>query len=253
MIDRSRPAAGALPAPAFTPVPRQCNRHDGWTAERQHGFIEALLVTGSVRAAAHAVNMTPEGAYLLRRAPRAGSFRKAWEQALAAGVQRLEDIAMERALNGTEEPVYSYGKLVGTRRVHNDRLLMFLLRNRAPARFAATQTRLGPDGARMVSETRLKTLKKQWRAEWEEEQAKNSVSPEQVSQSIEDKLARLRDTIIDRTSPRTTRLYAQWQASNDEDARKGYKWWEEDGARYDDGTSPADYPAVGAAGVWSSG
>ncbi|MEO1167746.1 MAG: hypothetical protein AAFW97_03440 [Pseudomonadota bacterium] len=24
----------------FTPVPRKTNRHDGWTAERQRGFIE---------------------------------------------------------------------------------------------------------------------------------------------------------------------------------------------------------------------
>ena len=243
MIDRSRPAAGALPAPPFTPVPRQGNRHDGWTAERQRGFIEALLDTGSVKAAAHAVNMAPEGAYMLRRAAGAASFRKAWQQALAAGVQRLEDIAMERALNGTEEPVYSYGKLVGTRRVHNDRLLMFLLRNRAPARFAATQTRLG-----MVSEARLKRLKKEWRAEWEAEQAKNAVSPEEVRQSIEEKLARLREGIIDRTSPRTALLKARAAVSAEEDQRKGYRWWEEDGATYDDGTSPADYPPLEGGG-----
>jgi len=136
MIDKSRPLPDpGLPAPAFTPVPRHYNRHNGWTPERQHGFIEALMATGSVKAAAHAVNMTPEGAYHLRRHPEAGSFRKAWEQALAAGIQRLEDLAMERALNGQDVPVYSYGKLVGTRRVYNDRLIMFLLRNRAPTRF----------------------------------------------------------------------------------------------------------------------
>ena len=42
---------------------------------------------------------------------------------------------MDRALNGVEEPVYHRGELVGTRRVYNDRLLMFLLRNRAADRF----------------------------------------------------------------------------------------------------------------------
>lgn len=241
MIDRTPPPPDPATAPAFEPVPRHYNRHDGWTAERQTGFITALLATGSVRAAAHAVNMTPEGAYLLRRHPRAASFRKAWDQALAHGVQRLEDIAMERALNGTEEPVYSYGKLIGMRRVHNDRLLMFLLRNRAPARFAATTTRLG-----MVTQTELQRLKQQWRAEWEKEMA-DPVSADQVRQSIEDKLARLRDDIIDRTSPRTARLYAQWEASNAEDARRGYRWWEEPGARYDDGTAPGDYAGVGMA------
>lgn len=244
MIDHTRPEPGTVPVPAFEPVPRHYNRHDGWTAERQRGFIEALLTTGSVRAAAHAVNMTPEGAYLLRRHPRAASFRKAWDQALAAGVQRLEDIAMDRALNGTEEPVYSYGKLVGTRIVRNDRLLMFLLRNRAPARFAASQTRHG-----MVSQTELKRLKKQWRAEWEKEQG--TVSAEEVRQSIEDKLARLRDTIEDRTSPRTA-MYGNWFAvSSAEDDRKGYHWWTRPGATYDDGTRPEDYPAKGEDGPYA--
>ena len=111
-IDKSRPPrarrASAAPLPAFTPVPRHFNRHDGWTPERQQRFIEALADTGSVKAAAHRVNMTPEGAYHLRRHPEAASFRKAWEAALALGVQQLEDIAMERALYGQEVPVYSY-------------------------------------------------------------------------------------------------------------------------------------------------
>ena len=135
-IDKRRKPAAKGTLPDFTPVPRQCKRHDGWTPERQRGFIEALADTGSVKAAAHAVNMTPEGAYLLRRHPQGKSFRKAWEAALALGVMQLEDIAMQRALHGVEVPVYSYGKLVGNRVVHNDRLLMFMLRNRAPARFA---------------------------------------------------------------------------------------------------------------------
>ena len=137
-IDKTRPTRGkSSPLPQFTPVPRHYQRHDGWTPERQLGFIEALADTGSVKAAAHRVNMTPEGAYLLRRHAEAATFRKAWEAALALGIQQLEDIAMERALHGTEVPVYSYGKLIGSRVVHNDRLLMFMLKNRAPTRFAA--------------------------------------------------------------------------------------------------------------------
>ena len=95
MIDKSHPAPTAEPAsppstlPAFAPVPRLRDRHDGWTPDRQHRFIDALADLGSVRAAAHAVNMTPEGAYLLRRHPDATEFRAAWEAALALGVQRL--------------------------------------------------------------------------------------------------------------------------------------------------------------------
>ena len=105
MKDRTRQPAAKGTLPDFTPVPRQCNRHDGWTPQRQRGFIEALADTGSVKRAAHAVNMTPEGAYYLRRHPEAEEFRAAWAAALALGVQRLEDIAMDRALNGVESPV----------------------------------------------------------------------------------------------------------------------------------------------------
>ena len=171
-IDKRRPPRSRkAPLPAFLPVPRQCNRHDGWTPERQIGFIEALADTGSVKAAAHRVNMTSEGAYLLRRHPEAASFRQAWEAALSLGVQQLEDLAMERALHGQEVPVYSYGKLIGSRVVYNDRLIMFILRNRAPTRFAAD----GQPVARRRSlndpleANRLARFKKQWHKEWEEE------------------------------------------------------------------------------------
>ena len=121
--------------PDFTPVPRQCDRHDGWTEDRQRRFIAALADTGSVHAACKAVNMSQAGAYYLRRQRGAESFRAAWRAAIDLGVQRIEDVAMDRALNGVDVPVYSYGKLVGTRTAYNDRLLMFMLRNRAPERF----------------------------------------------------------------------------------------------------------------------
>ncbi len=174
-IDKTRlprPQAGSPgQLPSFTPVPRQTARHDGWTELRQRNFIEALADTGSVKAAAHRINMTPEGAYLLRRHPQGASFRKAWEAALALGVQQLEDIAMERAMYGQEVPVYSYGKLIGSRIVHNDRLLMFMLRNRAPTRFtadgraASRQNSIGNP----TKAAELSRLKREWRKQWEAE------------------------------------------------------------------------------------
>jgi hypothetical protein len=116
--------------PAFEPVPRK-HRHDGWTPERQKAFIAALADTGTVSRAARAVNMSPEGAYYLRRQPGAESFRRAWEAALDFGVQRLKDIAYERAIDGQLSPVFVAGKLKGFRRIRNDRLLMFCLRMNA--------------------------------------------------------------------------------------------------------------------------
>jgi hypothetical protein len=115
--------------PDFTPVPRQYQRHDGWTPARQKAFIEALADTGSVTRAAAMVNMAQANCYTLRRAPGAESFRRAWEAALDFGVARLKDIAFERAIDGYLVPVFVAGRLMGFRRKTNDALLMFCLRH----------------------------------------------------------------------------------------------------------------------------
>lgn len=129
MQDRSRPAAPATLD--FTPVPRRSKRHDGWTPVRQRGFIAALARTGSVTAAARAVNMSPEGAYLLYNHPDAASFRAAWDHALSLGVQSLHDIAMDRVREGVPQPIFYKGEQVGERRQFGDHLLVQLLKHHA--------------------------------------------------------------------------------------------------------------------------
>lgn len=188
----SSPPAGTLPA--FTPVPRQLDRSNGWKPAVQRAFIEALADTGSVRAACRRVGRASHGVYKLRRHPQAASFRAAWEAALQLGIQKIEDVAMDRALNGIEVPVYSYGKLVGTRRIYNDRLLMFMLRNRAPDRFAAG----GAKGLNAIDEMMLARMKEEWRtelrAEWEAEaQADAARSEKEVMDSITAKIAKFRE------------------------------------------------------------
>jgi hypothetical protein len=124
---RSSVPAGALPD--FEPVPRRSPRHDGWTPERQRAFVAALADTGCVSIAARMVNMSPEGAYLLRRQPGAEGFRRAWEAAQGLGLQAVKDEAFDRAMRGQLVPVFVGGKLMGFRRKKNDRLLMFILRH----------------------------------------------------------------------------------------------------------------------------
>ncbi len=223
-IDKRRTPVKPGQLPRFTPVPRARVRHDGWTDERQQNFIAALADTGSVKAAAHRVNMTPEGAYLLRRHPDAASFRAAWEAALALGIQQLEDIAMERALYGQEVPVYSYGKLIGSRIVHNDRLLMFMLRNRAPTRFtadgraAARQSNIGDP----AHANQLSRLKKQWRKEWEEEQRTAAeVESGEVCADIDDMLDTMRGRWLAGLTPHTRALYEAYQAAEAADNAHG--------------------------------
>jgi len=204
MTRKADPRTARLPVPAgelppFTPVPRQSERDDGWTPTRQCAFIEALADTGSVAAACKAVNMSERGAYHLRRQPGAEEFRHAWDIALDLGVRRVEDVVMDRALNGVEEPLYSYGKLIGTRTRYNDRLLMFILRNRGPDRFGARIDGGRAKGLNAVGKMEAERLKQQWRAEWEAEHA--SVTSADVGASIERKLNEIR-----------ARAEARWQS-----------------------------------------
>ena len=66
------------------PVPQPCRR-DGWTADRQLGFLDILARTNSVSAAAASVGMSRESAYRLRRRDPAGLFAAAWDRAVGAG------------------------------------------------------------------------------------------------------------------------------------------------------------------------
>ena len=112
-------------------------RKDGWTPARQIDFIAALADCGVVDEAARSVGMSIMSCYRLRRAPGAGNFAAAWEAAIQQSSKRLLDLAFDRAINGSNEPVYDKeGRRVGRRMKTNDRLLMFLLRAYMPERFA---------------------------------------------------------------------------------------------------------------------
>lgn len=173
-------------APPTPPI--RCRSGIGWCGS---GWRVRVNIRGHAiacipdDAACRRVNRASHGVYLLRRHPEAASFRAAWEAALAIGIQRIEDVAMDRALNGVEVPVYAYGKIIGTRRVYNDRLLMFMLRNRAPKRFAAD----GAKGMNAVDQMMLTRLKKEWRAEWENERAlTDNQDEDEILDSINAKL-----------------------------------------------------------------
>lgn len=122
------------PAPGFTPVALR-RRHNGWTADKQLEFIEALAQTACVEEACARIGMGRTAAYALRARSDAVSFRIAWDAALGVGIKRLTDAVIGRAINGTSRPVFYKGELVGERRFYNDRLAMFLLRYRDPSHY----------------------------------------------------------------------------------------------------------------------
>jgi hypothetical protein len=57
-------------------------RRDGWTAERQLRFLDALASTRSVKAAAASVGLSRESAYRLRNRSD-GLFALLWDRAFA--------------------------------------------------------------------------------------------------------------------------------------------------------------------------
>jgi hypothetical protein len=55
--------------------------------------------------------------------------------ALGAGLARLADAAMSRALHGVSRPIFHKGEQVGEWRHYDERLTMFLLRTGNPSRY----------------------------------------------------------------------------------------------------------------------
>lgn len=136
LIPSDPPPSPPAPTPpiAFEPA-RLRPRHDGWTAERQIAFIEALAATRCVDEACRRVGMSDTAAYELRNRPCGAGFRAAWDVALDCQLDRVEHSALERSLNGVPRPIFYKGEQVGEWRYFDERLTMFLLRNRRPARF----------------------------------------------------------------------------------------------------------------------
>lgn len=132
---------------AFTPVPGK-PRHDGWTAERQKGFILRLALSGCVSVAARGVGMTRRSAYRLLDRPGSESFAEAWGRALGWGQDRTLDKSLERALLGETVPIVRDGRVVGERHRYDNRLAMAVLN--ALDRRADTRLR-GSDPAAALS------------------------------------------------------------------------------------------------------
>ena len=119
-----------FPVIEFDPVPRLRARRNGWSEERQRGFIAALSRCGSVAAAARHVGMTARSAYRLADADGADSFVAAWDQAIDFGLTHLRFDSLQRALDGEYVPVYRRGKLVRVEHRRNDRLAFAILGGR---------------------------------------------------------------------------------------------------------------------------
>ncbi len=93
-------------------------------------FFHHLGRTGSVTVAADRAQLRRSSLYQRRQDDE--EFAERWARALDLGVERLQDNAMNRAMNGTEKPVWRNGRQVGAIRQFDNRLLQFLLKAHRP-------------------------------------------------------------------------------------------------------------------------
>src|SRR6476659_3035757 len=101
----SEPPEPDDPLLSFEPYRHKAPRRNSITPERQRAFIAALAATGLVTQAARSIGVSLEALYTLRNRKGAEGFAAAWEQALDRGMARLEDCALERAIQGEERVI----------------------------------------------------------------------------------------------------------------------------------------------------
>jgi hypothetical protein len=107
-------------------------------------FLEQLAAGYSVTASAWTIGVHRMAAYRWRDLSLAtrqedGSFLDdfcvRWDDAMEAGVDRLEDEAHRRAARGVEKPVYQGGVMVGTITEYSDTLMQVMLKGKRPSRY----------------------------------------------------------------------------------------------------------------------
>lgn len=93
-------------------------------------FLRELAKGKSPAHAAQVAGLARSTAYLFRSQDT--EFARQWLEASAEGVDRLEDEAYRRAVEGVKRPVFHGGKKVGEITEYIDILLVNLLRRRRP-------------------------------------------------------------------------------------------------------------------------
>ncbi|NOW48805.1 hypothetical protein FHW96_004995 [Novosphingobium sp. SG751A] len=167
------------PLLGFAPYLHKQPRRNSITPDRQRAFIAALAASGIVTQAARSIGASLEALYKIRNASGAEGFAAAWEEAVDRGMARLEDCALERAIEGEERFVVRGGEVVARWRRYDTPLLMFLLRNRRRGRYDAYGLRGG--------ERPLSAAEERARAMEEEREA------EEILDGINMKLERMRE------------------------------------------------------------
>jgi hypothetical protein len=113
-------------------------------------FLASLREVPVVARACEAVGIERSTAYRRRDADEA--FAAAWDDAMEAGVDKAEQEAFRRAVEGTDKGVWHQGALVGSERVYSDALLSLILKGRRKKVYADRTELTGADGGPMVQQ-----------------------------------------------------------------------------------------------------
>jgi len=99
---------------------------------KQKAFLAAYAKTANLSRAASKAKISRVSHYnWLKNA----QYKKLFEEEKEKAVGLLEDEAVRRAHEGVLEPVYQGGKLIGTKRVYSDTMLIFLLKAARPEKY----------------------------------------------------------------------------------------------------------------------
>jgi hypothetical protein len=117
-----------------------------FTVAARRKFLETLARGSTFTAAAEACGVSREAIYKRRR--KDPTFAASIEAALSTGNQAIDDEIWRRAIDGVDEPIVSAGKIIGTKRVYSDSLLIRLAESRMPEKYRhRSETQLtGKDG-----------------------------------------------------------------------------------------------------------
>ncbi len=107
------------------PAAKRARKRAAWTVLKKAKFLASLAATSNVSASARACRMSESAVYRLRQ--RSPEFRAEWQAALREGYARLELMMLERAMHGTQKPVFHGGQQVGVVTEYSDRQAMTLL------------------------------------------------------------------------------------------------------------------------------
>lgn len=110
--------------------------------ETEEKFLDGLRNSWSVTKSARLAGISAETAYVWKAKSiatldeqtgvYADDFWPRWEAARDAGIERIEDEAIRRAVEGVEKPVYQGGVLVGSLTEYSDTLMGLVLRGKKP-------------------------------------------------------------------------------------------------------------------------